>query len=45
MKLYSYWRSQASYQVRIALHFKALKSDVSYLDLIRASNSMRRIEG
>jgi maleylacetoacetate isomerase len=35
MKLYSYWRSQASYRVRIALHFKALKSDVSYLDLIK----------
>ena len=35
MKLYSYWRSQASYRVRIALHFKGLKSDVSYLDLIK----------
>jgi maleylacetoacetate isomerase len=35
MKLYSYWRSQATYRVRIALHLKALKSDVSYLDLIR----------
>jgi maleylacetoacetate isomerase len=35
MKLYSYWRSQASYRVRIALHLKALKSDISYLDLLK----------
>ena len=35
MKLYSYWRSQASYRVRIALHFKALATDVSYLDLLK----------
>src|SRR5215467_15670777 len=35
MKLYSYWRSQASYRVRIALHLKALTTDVSYLDLLK----------
>jgi maleylacetoacetate isomerase len=35
MKPYSYWRSQASYRVRIALNFKALTADVSYLDLLK----------
>jgi maleylacetoacetate isomerase len=35
MKLYSYWRSQATYRVRIALRLKALETDVSYLDLLK----------
>lgn len=35
MKLYSYWRSQASYRVRIALSMKGLEADISTLDLIK----------
>jgi maleylacetoacetate isomerase len=45
MKLYSYWRSQATYRVRIALHLKALKSDVSYLDLIRGDQFSQAYRG
>src|SRR5215207_5916614 len=43
MKLYSYWRSQASYRVRIALHLKGLKSETVSLDLIKAVR--RRLPG
>ena len=35
MKLYSYWRSQATYRVRIALRLKGLKADLVTLDLLR----------
>ena len=35
MQLYSYWRSQASYRVRIALAFKGLSADITTLDLIK----------
>ena len=33
MKLYTWWRSQASFRVRIALHLKGLKAEMSFIDL------------
>jgi maleylacetoacetate isomerase len=35
MKLYSYWRSQASFRVRIALRHKGLSAETISLDLLR----------
>jgi maleylacetoacetate isomerase len=35
MKLYTYWRSQASYRVRIALRLKGLPFETVSLDLLR----------
>lgn len=35
MKLYTYWRSQASYRVRIALRLKGIAADTVALDLLR----------
>lgn len=35
MLLYSYWRSQATYRVRIAMRLKGLKADVVTLDLLK----------
>ncbi len=35
MKLYTYWRSQASYRVRIALHLEGLAPDLVTLDLLK----------
>jgi maleylacetoacetate isomerase len=35
MQLYSYWRSQATYRVRIALRLKGLKADLVTLDLLK----------
>jgi len=35
VKLYSYWRSQASYRVRIALALKGLKAEIVSLDLLK----------
>ena len=39
MKLYSYWRSQASFRVRVALRLKGLDAEMVSLDLLT-----RRIE-
>ena len=33
--LYTYWRSQAAYRVRIALHLKGLHADFADLDLLK----------
>jgi maleylacetoacetate isomerase len=33
MKLYTWWRSQASFRVRIALHLKGLKVEMTFIDL------------
>lgn len=35
LKLYSYWRSSASYRVRIALHLKAIPFEYLPVDLVR----------
>src|SRR5262249_31332289 len=35
MKLYTYWRSQASYRVRIALRLKGLVAEMVSLDLLK----------
>jgi maleylacetoacetate isomerase len=33
IKLYTWWRSQASFRVRIALHLKRLKAEMIFIDL------------
>ncbi len=46
MKLYTFWRSQASYRVRIALALKGLDADLEFVNLLRgeqADPSYRRI--
>lgn len=35
MKLFNYWRSSASYRVRIALHFKGLSFDYAPVNLLK----------
>ncbi len=35
MRLFTYWRSQASYRVRIALAIKGLDAELTTLDLLK----------
>ena len=35
MKLYTYWRSQASYRVRVALRLKGIVAESVSLDLLK----------
>lgn len=35
LTLYSYWRSQAAYRVRIALHLKGLQAQIVSIDLLK----------
>lgn len=42
MKLYTYWRSTASYRVRIALAMKGVEAEQSYVHLVRDGGENRK---
>jgi maleylpyruvate isomerase len=42
MKLYSYWRSSSAYRVRIALGFKGLQYEPSFVHLVRAGGEQHQ---
>lgn len=44
MKLYGYWRSSASYRVRIALHLKQLEFDYKAVHLVKDGGEQKRDE-
>jgi maleylacetoacetate isomerase/maleylpyruvate isomerase len=39
MKLFTYWRSQASYRVRIALRLKGIEAELTTLDLLKGDQA------
>lgn len=39
MKLYTYWRSQAAFRVRVALNLKELRADTIELDILKGDQS------
>ncbi len=43
MKFFSFWRSQASFRVRIALNLKRLPADVVFVDLDAGAHHDRRL--
>lgn len=44
MQLYGYWRSSASYRVRIALHLKALDFEYKAVHLIKDGGEQKSVE-
>lgn len=44
MKLYGYWRSSASYRVRIALHLKQLEFEYKAVHLVKDGGEQKRDE-
>ncbi|MFL6647290.1 MAG: glutathione S-transferase N-terminal domain-containing protein, partial [Sulfurifustaceae bacterium] len=39
MKLYSYWRSQAAFRVRVALRLKRVEFQVQTIDILKGDQS------